>query len=269
MKKDRKRPIGVFDSGVGGLTVARSIRKHLPAEDIVYFGDTARVPYGNKSKSTIIRFSNEIVTFLMKHKVKMVVVACNTASSFSIPSLQKNYPIPVTGVIRPGVKEAVRSSDSGRIGVIGTASTIASGSYAKELSRFGDAYKLFSQSCPLFVHLVENGLTDDPVTYEMAGRYLGDMKANGVDTLILGCTHYPLLKEVISDVIGHGVNLIDSSYAVTREVEDILDKNDLRARRRGRSGSMKCFVSDDREAFRKLARMIMGENVAVKKVSIA
>lgn len=267
MKKSNSYPIGVFDSGVGGLTVARSMRKHLPEEDIIYFGDTARVPYGNKSKSTIIRFAGEIMKFLMKHKVKMVVVACNTASSFSLPSLKKNYTLPVIGVIRPGVKEAVLVTQNKMIGVIGTASTIASGAYAKELARRGPSYKLFPKSCPLFVHLVENGLTDDPVTYEMAGRYLGDIKANGVDTLILGCTHYPLLKEVISDVIGHGVNLIDSSYAVTREVGDILDKESLRSTK-NRAGTMKCFVSDDRESFRRLARMIMGEDVDVKKVSL-
>lgn len=268
MKLDRSRPIGVFDSGVGGLTVARSIRKHLPGEDIIYFGDTARVPYGNKSRSTIIRFSWEIMTFLMKHRVKMVVVACNTASSFSLPSLVRYYPLPVTGVIRPGVKEAVRVTENKRIGVIGTSSTIASGSYAKELSKFGRPYKLFSQGCPLFVPLVESGLIDDPVTYEMAGRYLNDLKANGIDTLILGCTHYPLLKEVIGDVIGHGVSLVDSSLAVTKEVKEILARNGLEAPAGKKKGSMKCYVSDDMEGFRKLARMILHENVSVKKVAL-
>ncbi len=268
MKLDRHRPIGVFDSGVGGLTVARSMRKHLPGEDIIYFGDTARVPYGNKSRSTIIRFSREIMTFLMKHRVKTVVVACNTVSSFSLPSLVRYYPLPVTGVIRPGVKEAVSVTENKRIGVIGTSSTIASGSYAKELAKFGRAYRLFPQSCPLFVPLVENGLVDDPVTYEMAGRYLNDLKASGVDTLILGCTHYPLLKEVISDVIGHGVSLVDSSLAVTNEVKEVLAKNGLEAPPGRKKGNMRCYVSDDREGFRKLARTILGESVDVKKVSL-
>jgi glutamate racemase len=269
MKTNNRRPIGVFDSGVGGLTVARSMRQHLPEEDIIYFGDTARVPYGNKSRPTIIRFSGEIMTFLMKHKVKMVVVACNTASSFSLPFLSRNYPLPVIGVIRPGVREAVRLTENGRIGVIGTSATISSGSYAKELARVSRDCRLFPQSCPLFVPLVENGLVDDPVTYEMAGRYLNDLKANGVDTLILGCTHYPLLKEVIGDVVGHGVNLVDSSYVVAKEVLAVLEKNGLKAPERKKAGTMECFVSDDREGFRKLARMIMGEDVDVEKVALS
>jgi glutamate racemase len=268
MKKNDKRPIGVFDSGVGGLTVARSIVKHLPNEDVVYFGDTARVPYGNKSKATIIRFSLEILRFLKRHDVKMVVVACNTASSFSLPAIKKACSVPVTGVIGPGVREAVGLTRSGRIGVIGTTSTIQSCSYGRELARHGAKYRLFAQGCPLFVPLVENGFIDDPITYEIAGRYLKDMRAVGIDTLILGCTHYPLLKGVISDVIGHYVNLVDSSFAVAREVKGLLDKHGLGAGKRQRRGKIKCFVSDDTAGFRRLAGVMLGSSIHVRKAAI-
>jgi len=247
--------------------VARSIRRQLPDEDIIYFGDTARVPYGNKSRAAIVRFAREIMAFMTEHRVKMVVVACNTASSLSLPSLKKAYRVPVIGVIDPGVKEAVRVSKSGRIGVIGTRSTVASGAYDRELAKFGPPYRLFSKSCPLFVPLVENRFSNDRITYEVARRYLKGLKAKGIDTLILGCTHYPILKTVIKKVIGN-VRLVDSSSAVAGEVKRAFLEKAPEACRRNRRGRMKCFVSDDAEGFRRIAGMFLKEKINVKKVAL-
>ena len=168
MKSQRNRPIGIFDSGVGGLTVVKNVRKYLPNEDIIYFGDTARVPYGNKSRPTIVRFSREIMDFMMKKRVKMVVVACNTASSLSLALLKRDYPVPVIGVINPGVKEAIGVSRKKRIGIIGTSSTVSSGAYQKELEKYDRTCRVFTQSCPLFVPLVENRNFSDPFTRQIA-----------------------------------------------------------------------------------------------------
>ncbi|MFC1644152.1 glutamate racemase [Candidatus Omnitrophota bacterium] len=265
MKSPVDRPIGIFDSGLGGLTVARSIRRHLPEEDIIYFGDTARVPYGNKSRSTITRFAREIMAFMVKNKVKMVVVACNTASSLSLAFLKKNYSIPIIGVIRPGIKEAVNISRNKRIGVIGTNSTISSGAYDRELKKLDPSYRLFSKCCPLFVPLVENKLLNDTVTYQMARRYLEGFRAKRIDTLVMGCTHYPLLKTVIAKVL-RGVKLVDSSFAVAKEAKETLVKKELGACCKKGGGKMKCFVSDDVKGFRNVAGMFLKEKISVKKV---
>ena len=264
MREISKRPIGIFDSGVGGLTVARSIKKYLKNEDIIYFGDTARVPYGNKSKSTIIRFSNEIMKFLIKHKVKMVVVACNTASSFSLPQLKNRYDLPIIGVISPGVKEAVLFTKNNRIGVIGTNSTISSGAYDRELEKVNKKSILFSTKCPLFVHLVENGFTKDKITYEVVKKYLTPFKKQKIDTLILGCTHYPLIKNVIQKVMPK-VKLIDSSYAVAKEVKRRLDSYELCNQKKS-VGKMKCYVSDDVKDFKRTAGLFLKEKISVQKV---
>jgi len=264
MRSLRNRPIGVFDSGVGGLTVARSIRRCLPEEDVVYFGDTARVPYGNKSRATVVRFAKEIMSFMMERGVKMVVVACNTASSFSLNILKKSYPVPVIGVIRPGVREAAAVSASGRIGVIGTNSTISSQAYDRELARTGRKCRLFSRSCPLFVPLVENKHVKDDIAYSVAKKYLKYLRGRDIDTLILGCTHYPILKGAIGDIMG-GVNLVDSSTAVAREVRTLLHRKGIESRR-GKRGRMSCFVSDDVDGFRDMAGIFLREKVGVKKV---
>ncbi|MGB2599194.1 MAG: glutamate racemase [Candidatus Omnitrophota bacterium] len=263
--KVQNRPIGIFDSGVGGLTVVRSVRKYLPNEDVVYFGDTARVPYGNKSRPTIIRFSHEIMDFMMKKRVKMVVVACNTASSLSLPSLKKDYPVPVIGVINPGAKEAVQISRNKRIGVIGTSSTISSGAYKKELERIDKTCRVFSQSCPLFVPLVESGNFSDPFTWQIAGMYLGELKRKRVDTLILGCTHYPLLNRVIGEVLS-GVRLVDSSIAVARDIKEVLSKKKLQADGKKARATAEYYVSDDPEDFRKSATTFLKEKIKAKKV---
>lgn len=268
MKALRSRPIGIFDSGVGGLTVVRSVREKLPDEDIIYFGDTARVPYGNKSKATIIRFAREIMDFLVKKNVKMVVVACNTASSFSLPTLRKNYDIPVIGVIGPGVKEALKVSETGRIGVIGTRSTISSGSYEKELKKHMPCKKkIYAKSCPLFVPLVENKFAGDPIAKQVAQRYLKHLNMKHIDTLILGCTHYPILKSVIAKV-AKGTKLVDSSVAVAEEVKELLSKKDLSAPKKKSRGKLYCYVSDDAENFRDISSIFLKEKIKVKKVGI-
>lgn len=264
MKSAKNRPIGIFDSGVGGLTVAKSVRKKLPNEDIIYFGDTARVPYGNKGKDTIIRFSREIMDFLVKKKVKLVVVACNTASSFSLKELKKSYKVPVVGVISPGMREAVKRTKTGRIGVIGTTSTISSGAYNKELKRIAKKpYKIYSKDCPLFVPLVENKFSNDRIAYEVAEKYLGELKKRKIDSLILGCTHYPILKKVIQKVMKH-TNLIDSSVAVAEEVKKVLKKEKIESPKR--KGKLSCFVSDDVDNFRSISGIFLKERTSVKKV---
>ena len=264
MRPTSQRPIGIFDSGLGGLTVARSVRRLLPREDVIYFGDTARVPYGNKSRSTIIRFARDIMAFMQEKKVKVVVVACNTASSLSLQVLKESYRTPVIGVISPGVREAARLTTRGRIGVIGTTSTISSRSYDRELARVSPSSRIFSSACPLFVPLVENRFTSDKITYEVAERYLKGLKAKGVDTLILGCTHYPILKNVIAKFMGK-VKLVDSSSAVARETRDMLEKEGLLARGRTRRGRLTCFVSDDVEGFRRNAGIFLKEKISVRK----
>jgi glutamate racemase len=267
MKSKRNRPIGIFDSGIGGLTVVRSVRRQLPEEDIIYFGDTARVPYGNKSKATVIRFTREIMDFMMAKKVKMVVVACNTASSLGLPILKRNYKVPVVGVITPGADEAISVSRNRRIGVIGTKSTIASGAYEKEIRKIDRRYQVFSRSCPLFVPLVENRFFADPITRHVARIYLNGMKKKRIDTLILGCTHYPLLKGIIGQVMGE-VRLVDSSVAVAKEVSSSLLGSGMKARRRGRKGKTRYYVSDDPEDFQRSAGIFLKEGIKVSRVTL-
>ena len=196
-------PIGVFDSGVGGLTVAREIFRNLPNEKIIYYGDTARVPYGNKSADTIKRYSRQITRFLLSKNVKAIVIACNTASALALDAVREMTDIPVIGVVEPGARAAVSATSSGRIGIIGTSATITSGLYDRYIHEMMPSAQVFGKACPLFVHLVEEGMLDDSVTVEMIHRYLDDLiKTDNIDTLILGCTHYPLLRSVIAREIG-------------------------------------------------------------------
>ncbi|MFC1624263.1 glutamate racemase [Candidatus Omnitrophota bacterium] len=221
------RPIGIFDSGVGGLTVVKEITKRLPKERIVYLGDTARVPYGTKSPETIKRFSIENTKFLMKSGVKLIVVACNTASSISLPILIRRFNVPIVGVIKPGVQRAIETTRNKRIGVIGTSTTIKSNAYRNEIKRISKGVKVISQACPLFVPLAEEGWLNGKVTLDVAKRYLAPLVKSRIDTLILGCTHYPLLKYVISQAIGRDVNIIDSASSVANEVAGILQGIDI------------------------------------------
>ncbi|GAB4373583.1 MAG: glutamate racemase [Calditrichia bacterium] len=223
------RPIGVFDSGVGGLTVVKQLLKKLPSEGIIYFGDTARIPYGTKSEDTVKRFALEDSFFLLEKNVKMIVVACNTASAIAVPMLQEILEVPVTGVIEPGAIAATRYTRNERIGVIGTATTIRSGSYSRKILSLNKNLQVISQPCALFVPLVEEGWIEDEPTYLIARRYLQPLIENKVDTLILGCTHYPLLINVLQKVMGPEVRLVDSGVETAIVVKNILEEKQLLA----------------------------------------
>jgi len=218
----KTRPIGIFDSGVGGLTVVKQIFKRLPNEEIVYLGDTARVPYGTKSPETIKKYSVENADFLMRFKVKLIVVACNTASSTSLDALREKFSIPIVGVIKPGAEKAVQVTRNNRVGIIGTYTTVKSKAYEKELRHFSRDVEAVSKACPLFVPLVEEGWLKEGVTFDIVKKYLKPLMAKKIDTLILGCTHYPLLKPVISKVMGRHVKIVDSASSVADEVHNIL-----------------------------------------------
>lgn len=257
-------PIGIFDSGLGGLTVAKEIMKRLPNEDIVYFGDTARVPYGTKSKESIIRFSKQNISILLKHKVKMIVVACNSSTSHALPVLRKTFSLPIVGVIIPGAKKAVRATKNQIIGVIATPATISSAAYETQIKKINSGIKVIAQACPLFVPLVEEGWFEHKVTYEIAQEYLYKLKAWGVDTLILGCTHYPLLKPIIRRVMGKEVTLVDSAEEVSQEVERVLKESRLQRTKKG-SPRYQFIVSDEPGHFQKAARQFLGFDIAKVK----
>ncbi|MDD4909508.1 MAG: glutamate racemase [Candidatus Omnitrophica bacterium] len=254
-----RQAIGVFDSGVGGLTVARELIHQLPCEDIVYFGDTARVPYGIKSKETVIRFSVENTLFLLKHDVKLICVACNTASSVALPVIKAHFKVPVVGVISPGVREAVYATQNKRVGVIGTRGTIRSRSYEYEIKQLDPQVKVTAVACPLFVPFVEEGWLSGEVVLSVARAYLKPLKDARVDTVILGCTHYPLLKGIIKEVLGREVTLIDSAKQVAIEVKKILIQDGLL--NKGRGGRHNFFVSDNPEWFSGLAETFLGRKI--------
>ena len=261
------KAIGVFDSGVGGLTVARELIRQLPAEDIIYFGDTARVPYGIKSKETVIRFSIENILFLLKQEVKLICVACNTVSSQALPVIKHHFKVPIVGVINPGVREAVYATQNKRIGVIGTKGTIKSRAYEKEIKQLDPAIKVISAACPLFVPFVEEGWMKGEVVLKVARTYLKPLKDAKVDTVILGCTHYPLLKPVIKRALGGQVTLIDSAKQVAIEVKKLLSQDGL-LNNNGHRAAHKFYVSDNPEWFSELAKRFLGqEPQKVKKVN--
>jgi len=250
------RPIGVFDSGVGGLTVVRELIRQLPGEDLIYFGDTARVPYGIKSRETIVRFSIENILFLLKQDVKLICVACNTVSSVALPVIKNHFKVPIVGVISPGVREAVYATQNKRIGVIGTKGTIKSRAYENQIKQLDPQIKVVSVACPLFVPLAEEGWLKGDVVLKIIRTYLQPLKKANVDTMILGCTHYPLLKPVIKEVMGKGVTLIDSAKQVAMEVKRILSAEGLLDKSRG--GRRQFFVSDNPEWFTELAGRFLG-----------
>ncbi len=218
----KNRPIGIFDSGVGGLTVVKQIFKRLPYEEIVYLGDTARVPYGTKSPETIKRFSIENADFLSKFKVKLIIVACNTASSTSMEELIKHVSVPVIGVIKPGARKAVTVTRNNKIGIIGTHATVKSKAYVREIKNISSKIEVIAKPCPLFVPLVEEGWLREKATYAIAEKYLASLRRKGIDTLVLGCTHYPLLKSVICKVMGKKVKIVDSASSIAEEAHTIL-----------------------------------------------
>ena len=227
MKIDKQAPIGVFDSGVGGLTVAREIMRNLPNEKIVYFGDTARVPYGTKSKATVLRYSRQIVRFLRTQEVKAIVVACNTATALALDDIEKELDIPIVGVVRPGARVAVETTRNKRIGVIGTEATINSHIYRTYIQNMDPEVSVFGKPCPLFVSLVEEGWIKDPITEAVARRYLAELQEKDIDTLILGCTHYPLLRSMVGRIMGEGVTLVNPAYETAQALKRLLREQGL------------------------------------------
>lgn len=253
-------PIGIFDSGVGGLTVAREVMRQLPDESIVYFGDTARVPYGSKSRDTVISFSRQIVKFLLEKEVKAIVIACNTASAFALSTIAAETDIPVIGVIEPGAKTAERVTRNGKIGVIATEGTVRSGTYMKVLKEINPKLQVFQKACPLFVPLVEEGWLYDSITIEIADRYLHELLSYDIDTLVLGCTHYPLISRTIHKVVGDNVELVNPAYEAAMELDAILEKNNLKADGKNKTDKAvqhRFYVSDSVERFRELASSIL------------
>jgi len=251
------RPIGVFDSGLGGLTVVKALQRVLPHEAIVYFGDTARVPYGTKSRAAIIRFSKENVRVLMKHRVKMVVVACNSSSSYALGHLKKTFDLPLMGVIEAGVAKALKVTKKNVVGVIATPATINSGAYARKIKKGRSRIRVVNQACPLFVPLVEAGWSRKKVAEMIIREYLRPVKKSGADTLILGCTHYPLLKPLLRKVLGPRVTLIDSAEEVALEVQRFLYKIGGTATRRTRC-RCRFLVSDTPSNFSQTAGRFLG-----------
>ncbi len=270
MEEVKYAPIGVFDSGVGGLTVVREIMRQIPDERIIYFGDTARVPYGSKSKDTIIRFSRQIVNFLQAKNVKAVVVACNTASALALETLQPEMDIPVIGVVIPGARVAAESTRNGKVGVIATESTIASGLYAKVITEFNPDVQVYGKACPLFVPLVEEGWLEDPVTVEVAGRYLDPLLETGIDTLVMGCTHYPLLRGTLARVLGDQVRLVNPAYETALELKRLLERegiaNDGSCAAGGQENAHRFYVSDAANKFREFANTILPVGVEQAKL---
>ena len=270
MKIDKDAPVGVFDSGVGGLTVAREIMRNLPSEKIVYFGDTARVPYGNKSKETIIRYSRQIIRFLLEQQVKAIVIACNTASAFALDAVREELEIPILGVIEPGAYVAAKETKNKRVGVIGTIGTVGSGIHEAFLRKLDPDITVIGKACPLFVPLVEEGWLHDPVTKEVAQRYLGELKEKEIDTLILGCTHYPLLRSTIREVMGEGVRLVNPAYESALTQGRILEREGLLRTDGGREEfPYRFYVSDLADEFKTFANSILPYDVEMtQKIDI-
>lgn len=261
-------PIGVFDSGVGGLTVAREIMRQLPNERIVYFGDTARVPYGSKSKETVTRFSRQIVHFLESQDVKAIVVACNTASAYALEELEKEVDIPMIGVVKPGTRAALAATVNKKIGVVATEATINSGIYNRYIEENDKSVTIIGKACPLFVPLVEEGLWEDPVTDEIARRYLTELVDSGIDTLILGCTHYPMIRSTVGKIVGEQVTLVNPAYETARELKTLLADKGLESEHRPELGTelYRFYVSDAADKFQRFANSILTYGILSAKV---
>ncbi|MDX2080493.1 MAG: glutamate racemase [Terrimicrobiaceae bacterium] len=253
-------PIGVFDSGIGGLTVAAAIRDLLPAESIFYIGDTARVPYGGKSRRTVERYSIEIGGLLLAEQAKIIVVACNTASALAVPRMQEIFKVPVQGVVGPGAEAAVRATKNRRVGVIGTRATISSGAYEHAITAIDPGIEVFSAACPLLVPLIEEGMFDDAITDQVLTRYLAPLLEHGIDTLVLGCTHYPLLRNAIGRTAGAGVTLVDSAHNCALAVRDLLVAQDLSAPV-ARLGRLDVALTDSTEGFLRTAERALDLNI--------
>jgi glutamate racemase len=259
MADNRARPIGVFDSGIGGLTVLKALAEALGAEDFIYLGDTARLPYGTKSNEVIIRYSRENSDFLLAKGIKMLVVACNTSSAVALGEIESHTMVPVVGVIEPGAHGAVRASRNGRIGVIGTEATIASGAYTRAIQTLKPRAEIYTRACPLLVPLVEEGWTDNEIAERTVAHYLESLNASGIDTLLLGCTHYPLLRDVFQRVLRPGVKIVDSATATAATVRERLAA--LGLARSGGRGSQVFFVTETPDRFVRVGRRFIGPQV--------
>ena len=262
------RPIGVFDSGLGGLTVVKELMDIMPNESIVYFGDTARVPYGSKSKETVIKFSTQAVNFLRTQDVKAVVIACNTASAVSVETLREKFDIPVFEVIESGAKEAVNVTKNKKVGIIATEGTVLSGAYNKFINNIDSSIEIFSQACSLFVPIVEDGWQDTGIAYIVAEKYLENIKKQGVDTLIMGCTHYPHLKRVLKAIMGDGVEIVNPARRTALTVKEILENRGICAIENN-NARYKYYSSDNVEKFKNLGTSFLNRDVTyAEKINI-
>jgi glutamate racemase len=259
------QPIGIFDSGIGGLTVAQEIYNHFPHENTIYVGDTARVPYGNRSPETVIRFSRHIVTFLVKQQVKAIVIACSTASAQALETLQKEFSLPIYGVIEAAATRAALETKTKHIGVIGTRGTIKSNRFQTSIKSMDSHISITATACPLFVPLAEEGITTGSIASQIANLYLSGFKSTSIDTLILGCTHYPLLKSVIQVTVGSQVKLVDVGQAL---VEELLKKPPFPLNSQAKPGQHQWYVSDDPASFSRLATRFLNPSISVKAKSI-
>jgi glutamate racemase len=264
----RQKPIGVFDSGIGGLTVVRALTQSFPYENIVYFGDTARVPYGSKSPQVVREYAGQDIDFLLSNNVKMVVVACNTVSAVALDVVQKRARMPVLGVITPGAAAAVAATRNNRVGIIGTRATVNSKAYANTVRQLAPQVQIFPQACPLFVSLAEEGWSDHQATDLIAREYLFPLTLEKIDTLILGCTHYPVLRRAISAAVGSGVTLIDSGAATATEVGRVLEAHDLR-NHSSQKPNLRFFVSDIPDKFTEVGERFLGQRMGlVRRASV-
>ena len=260
MSGNRKKPIGVFDSGIGGLTVLKQIMRLLPDENTIYLGDTARVPYGTKSQETVKKYTFQNIHFLLEKGIKLLVIACNTATAYSLEIVKRTFKIPIIGVVEPGAIAAVRESRIKRVGVIGTRGTIESSVYRKAILSINSEFNVFEKPCPLFVSLAEEGLIKNNISFLIADKYLSSFKSKGIDTLVLGCTHYPLLKNIIQKSIGKDVKLIDSSIETAMVVKDILKDNSLENKNSIKSFH-RFFITDTSSHFLKTAKLFLGKEI--------
>ena len=263
------RYIGVFDSGLGGLTTVKELKKVLPNENIVYFGDTGRVPYGSRSEETIVKYVIDDINFLLSYDIKLIIIACGTASTVALPIVKNMYEVPMVGVVEPSVKKATQATKNKNIGVIGTSGTINSGKYVQKIKDIDKSINVYTNACPLFVPIVENGYADTEIAKMVAQDYLNPLIEKDIDTLILGCTHYPILKNTVKDVMGDNVELVDSGAETAKYVSEFLSANDMLADEKQDKQYM-YFVSDNTSNFSKIAGVFLGENIdgLVEKIDI-
>ena len=268
MKNKKMAPIGVFDSGVGGLTVAREISRQLPYENIVYFGDTARVPYGSKSQNTIIRFSEQIIRFLRTKQVKAIVIACNTASALALDAVKDEFDLPIIGVVIPGARAAVEATTNGKVGVVGTEATVQSGMYTKVIQGMNPKIEVIEKACPLFVPLVEEGFKEHIVTKQIIEYYLESMRNTDIDAMILGCTHYPLLRSKIREYMGDRIQIVNPAYETAMDLKKVLEERGI-SRGVNEFNKYEFYVSDAAEKFKQFANSVLPYDVGtIRQINI-